>query len=68
MRAPGSFDRYERDPEIHLAFLTLACSILCWRRLPPTFPERFEIEKSIRCGARLTGYPSCEEAGPLSPK
>jgi len=26
--------RYERDPEIHLAFLTLACSILCWRRLP----------------------------------
>lgn len=26
--------RYERGPEIHLAFLTLACSILCWRRLP----------------------------------
>ncbi len=25
--------RYERDPEIHLAFLTLACSILCARRL-----------------------------------
>jgi transposase len=26
--------RYERDPEIRLTFLTLACSILCWRRLP----------------------------------
>lgn len=25
--------RYERNPEIHEAFLTLACSILCWRRL-----------------------------------
>ena len=25
--------RYERGPEIHIAFLTLACSILCWRRL-----------------------------------
>jgi transposase len=25
--------RYERDPQIHEAFLTLACSILCWRRL-----------------------------------
>ena len=25
--------RYERDPEIHIAFLTLACAILCWRRL-----------------------------------
>ena len=25
--------RYERNPEIHDAFLTLACSILCWRRL-----------------------------------
>ena len=25
--------RYERNPELHLAFLTLACSILCWRRL-----------------------------------
>ena len=25
--------RYERQPEIHEAFLTLACSILCWRRL-----------------------------------
>jgi transposase len=25
--------RYERSPEIHLAFLTLACAILCWRRL-----------------------------------
>jgi transposase len=25
--------RYERDPQIHAAFLTLACSILCWRRL-----------------------------------
>ncbi len=25
--------RYERDPAIHEAFLTLACSILCWRRL-----------------------------------
>ena len=25
--------RYERDPEIHEAFLTLACSILCFRRL-----------------------------------
>ena len=25
--------RYERDPGIHEAFLTLACSILCWRRL-----------------------------------
>jgi transposase len=25
--------RYERDPEIHTAFLTLACAILCWRRL-----------------------------------
>ena len=26
--------RYERDPDIHPAFLTLACSILRWRRLP----------------------------------
>lgn len=25
--------RYERDPAIHTAFLVLACSILCWRRL-----------------------------------
>jgi transposase len=25
--------RYERTPAIHTAFLTLACSILCWRRL-----------------------------------
>jgi transposase len=25
--------RYERHPEIHIAFLTLACAILCWRRL-----------------------------------
>jgi transposase len=25
--------RYERDPQIHEAFLTLACSILCFRRL-----------------------------------
>jgi transposase len=25
--------RYERSPEIHKAFLVLACSILCWRRL-----------------------------------
>jgi transposase len=25
--------RYERDPAIHTALLTLACSIMCWRRL-----------------------------------
>jgi transposase len=25
--------RYERDPTIHTAFLTLACAILCRRRL-----------------------------------
>lgn len=25
--------RYERNPEIHQAFLLLACSILCFRRL-----------------------------------
>ncbi len=25
--------RYERDPAMHTAFLTLACAILCWRRL-----------------------------------
>lgn len=25
--------RYERTAEVHLAFLTLACAILCWRRL-----------------------------------
>ena len=25
--------RYERDPQIHQAFLTLACAILCFRRL-----------------------------------
>ena len=25
--------RYERRPEMHEAFLVLACSILCWRRL-----------------------------------
>ena len=25
--------RYERDPTIHAAFLSLACAILCWRRL-----------------------------------
>ena len=28
--------RYERDPDMHTAFLTLACSILCWRH-PNTF-------------------------------
>jgi len=37
LRAPHNFRRlrirYERDPTIHTAFLTLACSILCWRRL-----------------------------------
>jgi hypothetical protein len=25
----------ERDPEIHEAFLSLACAILCFRRLQP---------------------------------
>jgi transposase len=25
--------RYERHPEIHMAFLKLACAIICWRRL-----------------------------------
>ncbi len=25
--------RYERHPEMHEAFLTLACAILCYRRL-----------------------------------
>jgi transposase len=25
--------RYERHPEIHIAFLKLACAIICWRRL-----------------------------------
>ena len=25
--------RYERDPAMHTALLTLACSIMCWRRL-----------------------------------
>jgi transposase len=25
--------RYERDPDMHTAFLTLACAILRWRRL-----------------------------------
>jgi transposase len=25
--------RYERDDTLHTAFLTLACAILCWRRL-----------------------------------
>lgn len=25
--------RWDRRPEIHTAFLLLACSILCWRRL-----------------------------------
>lgn len=25
--------RYERNPDIHLAFMTLAAAILCWRRL-----------------------------------
>ena len=25
--------RYERDPAIHTAFLTLVCSIHCWRLL-----------------------------------
>ena len=25
--------RWERDPEIHLAFMHLACAIVCWRRL-----------------------------------
>jgi transposase len=25
--------RWERDPEMHLAFLLRACSLLCWRRL-----------------------------------
>jgi transposase len=24
---------WERDPEIHLAFMNLACAIVCWRRL-----------------------------------
>jgi hypothetical protein len=27
--------RYERDPAIHTALLTLACSIMCRRRLRP---------------------------------
>jgi transposase len=25
--------RYERRPEIHEAFMTLACALICWRRL-----------------------------------
>ena len=25
--------RWERDPEIHLGFMHLACAIVCWRRL-----------------------------------
>jgi hypothetical protein len=37
LRAPPQLPtlriRYERQPEIHIAFLTLACAILCWRRL-----------------------------------
>ncbi len=24
---------WERDPEIHLAFMRLACAIVCWRSL-----------------------------------
>ena len=26
--------RWERDPAIHNAFLTLGCAVICWRRLP----------------------------------
>lgn len=25
--------RWERDPNLHLAFMHLACAIICWRRL-----------------------------------
>jgi transposase len=25
--------RWERDPEIHMAFMHLACTVICWRRL-----------------------------------
>lgn len=25
--------RWERDPDLHLAFMHLACAIVCWRRL-----------------------------------
>jgi transposase len=25
--------RWERDPELHLAFMHLACAVICWRRL-----------------------------------
>jgi hypothetical protein len=25
--------RWERDPQMHLAFLHLACALICWRRL-----------------------------------
>ena len=25
--------RWERDPEIHMAFMYLACAVICWRRL-----------------------------------
>ena len=29
--------RYERKPEIHVAFLTLACALVCLGRLPDGF-------------------------------
>jgi transposase len=25
--------RWDRDPNMHIAFLTLACAIICWRHL-----------------------------------
>ena len=25
--------RYERDPQMHEAFMHLGCAIICWRRL-----------------------------------
>jgi transposase len=32
--------RYEKRPEIHLAFLTLACILICWKFLKAQ-PRRF---------------------------
>jgi hypothetical protein len=29
--------RYERYPELHQAFLDLACALICWHALETTF-------------------------------
>lgn len=43
----------ERDPEIHEAFLSLACAILCFRRLQSF--QRPSKTRAQRCGSSCIG-------------